>query len=398
MAFLTVCLWFIAWILVLLVRYRKEIQRLLQEPMLKHQIIIFESDDWGTGPLKQQEALAQISTVLSRFSDSEGHHPVITLGIVLAEPDKDKLIASDLQTYYLRTLADARYSKLLETIHQGVEYGIFSLHLHGMEHFWPTSLIKSAQKNVKVKQWLLESDEYRTEDLPSELQSRWVDSSSLPSINHKQADICQAIDEELVLYQKIFASAADTLVPPTFVWTDGVEQAYATRGIETLVTPGRQCIRRDINGQPKPNGRYFLNAQEKGGLLFLVRDIYFEPSLGHKAETALQRIADKICCGRPALLEMHRFNFINETDKSEKSLQELEKLLQLISAEWSDVKYISAKHLAKIYRDDKQGISSEFIESSPSKRFKMLLARIKVLLLFNRLAKYSGVNLLLKLV
>ncbi|NOQ13061.1 MAG: glycosyl hydrolase [Methyloprofundus sp.] len=395
---LIISLWLLGWLFFLLLRYATDIKKLLSEPMLKHPVIIFESDDWGTGPLKQQNALVQISELLSRFSDSKGQHPVMTLGIILAEPDIDKIKATDGQVYHKRTLADTRYIPLLEIIHKGVAQGVFSVHLHGMEHFWPASLMHSVDKNAKVKQWLFANDNLQTEDLPSELQSRWVDSSCLPSSEHSEEDIYRAIDEELRLYKNIFGQAANIVVPPTFVWTDIVEQAYAAQGIETMITPGRQCIGRDKQGQPAPNGRYFFNGEENEGLLFLVRDDYFEPALGHKAETVLQRISDKIKCGRPALLEMHRFNFINGAKNNTTSLQELEKLLQLIVADLSDARFISAEQLATIIRNDKRGINSEYMLDSSLQRFKVILARVKLLFQFNSFAKYSGINLLLKLV
>lgn len=393
-----ISLWTVFWIVFLLLRYAADIKKLMLEPMLNHQVIIFESDDWGTGPIKQQEVLTQIHELLARFSDTKKHHPVMTLGIILAEPDIDKINAAETQTYHRRTLADTRYIKLLEVIQQGVEQGVFSIHLHGMEHFWPASLMKSTHANIQVKQWLFDSNEHQTEELPSELQSRWVDSSSLPSSEHSKEDIEDAIDEELSLYTKLFGQLPTIVVPPTFVWTDEVEQVYVKRGIETLITPGRQCIGRGSDGKPKPNGRKFINGQENNGLLFLVRDDYFEPSLGHKAETVMQRITDKINCGRPALLEMHRFNFINGQEKNTTSLQELEKLLKLIQSDLTDARFISAEQLANIIRDYKSGIDSEFLVSSAIQRFQIILARIKLIFQFNRYAKYSGINLLLKLV
>lgn len=396
---LLVGLWLLFWLLLLLCRYATDIKKLLLEPVFKHPVVIFESDDWGTGPSTQQDALVQISQLLSQFSDSKGHHPVMTLGIILAEPDIDKIKATGSQIYHKRTLADSSYTMLLEAIQNGVAQGIFSIHLHGMEHFWPASLMKSAHKDAKVKQWLFGNDNnLQTEDLPSELQSRWVDSSCLPSSNHSKEEIYQAIDEELLLYKNIFGQAPTIVVPPTFVWTNTVEQAYADRGIKTLITPGRQCIGRNSNGQPKPNGRHFLNGQENEGVLFLVRDDYFEPSLGHKAEKTLQRITDKLKCGRPALLEMHRFNFINEAENNTASLQELEKLLQLITSNLVDVRFISAEQLATIIRNDKLGIDSELVLNSSIQRLKIILERVKLLFQFNRFAKYSGINLLLKLV
>lgn len=395
---LIICLWLLFCFVVLVIVYASDLKILLLEPMLNYPIIIFESDDWGTGPLKQEAALEQINTLLARFCDIKGHHPVMTLGIVLAEPNIDKITAAKGKTYYRTTLADAKYINILEVIHKGITQGVNSVQLHGMEHFWPESIMRNIDTQPHIKHWLFDTKEKKTEDLPSELQSRWVDSSSLPSTDHCQEDIESAIAEELLLYKSLFGDLPNVVVPPTFVWTDVVEKAYAQRGIRAFVTPGRQCIGRGINGKLIYNEKSFFNGQENtNGLLFLVRNDYFEPSLDHKAKITLQFIKQKVDCGRPALLEMHRFNFINEQEDSKKSLEELNKLLQLIQSEYTNVRYISTEHLAKILRDYKQGKDSEFMVSSSVQQFKITVSRIKMFFQFNRFAKYSGVNLLLKL-
>ncbi len=393
----TISLWFIFWLLILYFQHTENIKKCLLEPMFKFPIVIFESDDWGTGSFNQQTALTRINTLLAQYTDSTGSHPVMTLGVILAEPDVAKIKASNQQIYYKRTLADSRYAKLREAIQQGIDQGTFAVHLHGMEHFWPASLMQSAQNNPQVQQWLFNNDSLQTEDLPSELQSRWVDSSQIPSREHSPEDIQRAIDEELSLYAEIFGQTPKIVVPPTFVWTDEVEKAYAARGIEVWITPGRQCTGRDKQRLPKPNGRLFWNGQEQGGLLFLVRNNYFEPSIGHTAETALQGILAKTQCGRPALLETHRFNFIDETENNS-SLQELDKLLQLMHTHLPNVRFMSVTQLAKIMKDHNRGITTEVIVDSKRQRTRILFARIKSLLQFNRIAKYSGINFLLKAV
>jgi len=45
---------------------------------------------------------------------------------------------------------------------------------------------------------------------------------------------------------------------------------------------------------------------------YIVRDCYFEPSLGHSHADALQELRAKTLAGRPTLFEMHRLNFIGE--------------------------------------------------------------------------------------
>ena len=119
--------------------------------------------------------------------------------------------------------------------------------------------------------------------------------------------------------------------------------------------------------------------------------------MGHKAEAVLKNISLKVNCGRPVLLEMHRFNFINEQTDCDTSLKELDTLLHMIQSDFTDIKFISTEQLAAILRQANQGKPSEFIVSSSIHRLKIAIARIKLFLQFKRIAKYSGINLLLKL-
>ncbi len=389
-------IWFTSCLIILSFLYKSDIKKLLVEPMLRYPVVIFESDDWGVGPLQQESALNKIRSLFEQYNDHSGNHPVMTLGLILAEPDTDKIIASDTKNYHKITLASARYSTLMKIIQQGIKQGIYRPQLHAMEHFWPDSIMRSSATHLPIKQWLLHQEK-RTEDLPSELQSRWVDSSSLPSTEHSVEAINIAIEEELSLYISLFGHLPKVVVPPTFVWTDRVAQVYAKHKVEALVTPGRQCIGRDNHTNLIYNEKSFYNGQENSnGLLYLVRNNYFEPTLGHKAAKVIQSIQQKTDCARPALLEMHRFNFINGQKSCETSLQELDTLLQMILSDFSDIRFISTEQLVTIFKQANQGMASEFIVSSSKQRLKIAAARLKLFLQFKRIAKYSGFNLLLK--
>jgi hypothetical protein len=74
------------WTAVLLAFARPLVAR-WREPVLRHPILIIESDDWGAGPLQQAEALTRISAVLQRIRDRSGRPAVMTLGVILEVPD-----------------------------------------------------------------------------------------------------------------------------------------------------------------------------------------------------------------------------------------------------------------------------------------------------------------------
>ena len=84
-----------------------------------------------------------------------------------------------------------------------------------------------------------------------------------------------------------------------------------------------------------------------GGIVYVVRDVYFEPALGHTAERAIGELREHYCLGRPALLETHRFNFSGDEAKTEASLIELRRLLQSALAAFPELRFMSTEALAQ---------------------------------------------------
>ena len=71
--------------------YARDLRRSWREPVLRYPVVIFESDDWGAGPLDQAKALADLREILARFKDRMGRTPVATLGIILATADTQRI-------------------------------------------------------------------------------------------------------------------------------------------------------------------------------------------------------------------------------------------------------------------------------------------------------------------
>jgi len=42
--------WPLVWALVIILRYFQDLMANWNEPVIKHPVLIFESDDWGAGP------------------------------------------------------------------------------------------------------------------------------------------------------------------------------------------------------------------------------------------------------------------------------------------------------------------------------------------------------------
>lgn len=399
---LIAAVWLVAIIVLLLLIYGREIKRLWSEPLLRYPVVIFESDDWGVGPQTQVEALSALLKLFSQYRDSDGHYPVMTLGLILAEPDFHRMRTQKCQKngnvdYFKKDLSAPEYTNLLDVINAGQKDHIFTLQLHGMEHFWPDSLMAS-QNQPDVSEWLYQTESPVTENLPSFLQSRWCDTSKLPSKAHDNNKILSAIEHEITLFKTLFRQMPMVVVPPTFVWTNDVVQAYTDNNVNIFVTPGRQYTGRDAEGKLLPDNRTFYNgdADKNSAALYIVRDMYFEPALGHKAEDVLMQIITQTQYGRPALLEIHRFNFLSEKMHSDQhqSMHELKKLLDLLHSKLTQLKFVSTEELAEILKSK----DNKWLLNSSLACFRLRLKRIQLFFYNNRIAKYSGFNLFLFLI
>ena len=382
-------LWLAGSCALLALAYRGAMAARWREPVLGAPVLILESDDWGYGPDGQTGALDRIAEVLAAFRDRRGRHPVMTLGVVLSGPDTDRMRAEGCRKYHRVTLADPRLAPVREAMSHGVARGVFSLQLHGMEHFWPDCLMRGAATDGPVREWLTNPGFPSTEELPSELQSRWIDATGLPSKSLPVAEVIVAASEESRLFADIFGATPEVVVPPTFVWTEDVESAWARAGVRVVVTPGKRYESRDQEGHPVPGQRDFCNgATGRHGVMYVVRDSYFEPSLGHTHRNALQALAHNTHLGRPTLLEIHRMNFIGEERSAQRALDEVRSLLAAACAEFPDVRFMNTAELAQHYRD-----RSDLVASRIGARVHFLLRRLQEISRLRKLAWATGVVL-----
>ncbi len=354
---LLLSLWALSWICILWF-YRRALLTLWHEPVIKRPVLIFESDDWGLGPAMNADRLNAMAAVLKRYDDREGNRPVVTLGVVLANVDAQRMLAGDAKRYYSTSLLDHRFQDILKAIKEGEAAGVFAAQLHGFEHYWPESLMAAIQTNSAVRDWLSRSEYPHTEELPAHLQSRWADCSTLPSMPLPQGAIGAAVQHETALFQQAFNRPATVVVPPTFLWNEHAESAWRREGVRIVVTPGRRYYARDRDGRLIGEEWRIYNGQKSScGLFYAVRDDYFEPALGHTADSALAALKKKTELGRPTLLEMHRFNFSGDADGAQQSLYQLDRLLQYAKRHFPDLKFFSTEQLIDGLRNKEETLT-----------------------------------------
>ncbi|HQT30378.1 MAG TPA: hypothetical protein PLE48_01110 [Thiobacillus sp.] len=362
-----------------------------REPVLRCPVLIIESDDWGAGSLAQAAALVRLSGLLKGVRDSHGRAAVMTLGVVLEVPDGARIAASGGEVYHALPLADARFDAVRQAMLAGIRAGVFVPQLHGQCHYWPEAVMAVAQTDGAVRDWLCAAEPAATEDLPSYLQSRWIDAGSLPSRALPVDAIQRAVAAEARAYQAVFGEQPQVAVATTFVWNEAVEAAWREAGVNVIITPGRRATCRNASGQPACVDARMLTGERSGaGQIYLVRDVYFEPALGHVPQRVVDGLQLRTLQGRGCLVETHRFNFLRAP---EASCVALESALRQALAACPALRFTSPLELANAL----QARDAEWVETRLQPRLRAWRARLDEIPRFRRIAQLSGLALPLRL-
>ncbi len=394
---LTVILaWFGFAALALAILHGRALAAMWREPVFVRPVLIVESDDWGPGPRGDAAVLREIAETLSAVRDRDGRPAVMTLGVVGGIPDVDAMRAAGFAKHVRCSLLAPDFAPVLAAMGDGCRAGVFAVQRHGLEHYWPAALLarlhtENGSNSEALRRWL-EDGGLRSEALPPPLQSRWVDCASLPSVPLDPVAVDHAVREESDLLQQLFGCAPEVAVPNTFVWNDSTERAWAAHGVRTVVTPGWRYEGRDAAGRLLPPARRIRNGESgQGGIIYVVRDAYFEPLRGHRAEDVAAALARKCAEGRPLLLETHRENFIGPQPARAAAVAELRRALGMALSMRPDLCFTTTAELATILRDPASPLRAQ--------RWKTRLAAWFVRLRnepdLTRLLKYSGLAALL---
>lgn len=369
------------------------LRALWQEPVLTRPVVILESDDWGPGPASDAVMLKRIAERLASIRDPEGRPAVMTLGLVLGQPDGEAILAEQCRAYRRSALDEARYAPIVQAIREGCAAGVFALQRHGLEHCWPDSLLAQARGTEALRDWLADPDA-RSEALPSPLQSRWANTATLPSQPLPMDAIDAAVKEEGDAFQHIFGERPTVAVPNTFVWSEAVERAWAADGVRCVVTCGRQFEGRGADGVLLPPTKLVFNGgRGAAGVCYVVRDVYFEPIRGHRAEQVWEGVAERVALGRPALIETHRESFIASPDVAEQALAELERALRGVVQRHADICLLSTEALGDVFT----ARGKPLLETDALARFVMFLRRLLASPPLSRALKMSGLRIVLLL-
>lgn len=354
-------------------------------PRLGRKIVVFESDDWGNirmpskamqdelasmgfpfekrhyervDSIAREDDLDALFSLLYKFKDKNGNHPVITAMTVMANPDFEKIRESGFETYSYRCLKDVLqdYSKgecgIFNLWQKGIKEKVFFPQFHGREH-------------INVCQWMRDLQTKNNDNrlafdlgIPGFFERSCPDRGNIYAKALKIYEledvgfVKKSIEEGLDLFDSTFGYPSESFMAPSYTWNDDVERSLQKKGVKYIQSVYYQnCSTYDRGNEVR---HHYFGQKNKLGQYYLLRNCSFEPSQHHYSsevvDNCLKEIASAFLLGKPATISVHRLNFIGAIHKAnrDKSLKLMECLLTKIMERWPDVEFMNSVELGHL--------------------------------------------------
>jgi hypothetical protein len=364
---------------------RKIIKNLSNLPgwRTNRKIIVIESDDWGSVRMPSKEVLRKMShmdmghksrqrfsmydtlaskedltalyEILIKFEDLNGKSPVFTAISLVANPDFEKIKASNFKEYYYEpftvTLKKYNQENAIKAWQEGIENKLFIPQFHGREHL-----------NVQVWMRQLQAKDKKTHEAFN-LDCWGYANTNKYNVNYQAAfdlefssDVLYQeaiIVEGLSLFEQIHGYKADFFVPPNGPFNNTLEKTAAKAGIKYMSASKIQL-------EPQGSGKkvrkfHWLGQKNKYHQVYITRNCFFEPSNRSKdwVESCLDDIESAFSWKKPAVISSHRLNYIGGLDEKNRQhgLKELVRLLNNILQKWPEVEFLTSSELGYLIKN-----------------------------------------------
>lgn len=344
-------------------------------------IIVIESDDWGSirmpskdvynkclkqgyrvdnnifskyDSLASESDLTNLFDLLLKFKDFNGNHPIITANCLTSNPDFEKIKQSNYKEYYFESIKDTfnrypKHSQCFDLWKAGKDAKLFFPQFHGREHLNVSRFMNDLRSKNQDALFAFENEMPGIFEKDNVLQGN---NYVVALEHHNKADReekAKIISSGLQLFEELFSFKSSSFIATNHVWPPELDATTSNFGVKYLQGSYYQLI-------PKGNYKgfkkkyHYLGQKNKYHQLYLVRNVHFEPSLSRNADwvaSALKQIELNFKWSKPAIISMHRINFVGFIDESNRdiSLKLLENLLNSIILKYPDVEFLTTDQL-----------------------------------------------------
>lgn len=344
-------------------------------------VVVIESDDWGAirtpsraalkafaaqnfeleksiykvDALASSTDLSDLFGLLSSHRNSNGQHPVITANAIMANPDFEKIEASDFKAFHCEPFTQTfqhypEHENNLAIWHKAEEEGLFIPEYHGREH-------------LNINRWLkrLQSGDKKLRHA-FDWQSTYSGQADYAFMEAYDWDTPQEVDlhkqilkDGATIFETTFGRKPNAFIAPCYNWDPELEQTISNLGIQWIQGISAQLAPTGTFNEYKPVKHFF--GQKNGyGSRYNIRNVYFEPVNNPDVDwtdRAMARIHAAFLMNKPAVISTHRVNYVGFIDPSNRDngLLHLDQLLKAILKKWPEIEFVSTAQLSN-YTDD----------------------------------------------
>ena len=353
----------------------------------KQKIIVIESDDWGSirmpsydirnklinkkiifrvesgynkyDTIASASDLANLFEVLHSVKEKNNNPAVITANCVVANPDFEKIKASNFLEYNYELITETmkKYYSSTNPFNlwkQGIENNVFYPQFHGREHLNVQLWLQLLRSNMsEVKDAFDNSFFSQLMNIPNDKRTHVLSAYDY-SDEPEQQFIRNSIIEGLKIFEKLFGYRSASAISPCYTWDDFVEKCFFDEGIKFIQGGFFQKYSTYQKTRMNKNGKYhFCGEKNKYGQTYLVRNCHFEPSKYPNinfVDDCLNRIRISFRWRKPAIISAHRLNFIGALNEKNRdvNLKQLQLLLKQILQHWPEVEFMTSDLLGEL--------------------------------------------------
>jgi hypothetical protein len=351
-------------------------------------IVVFESDDWGSIRMPSKEIYDQLIAkgyrlerrpferydslethhdlqalfnILSSFKDKNDRSPMFTANVIMTNPNFEQIKQADFENYFSEIFTETltrchggsmTFNKMLE----GFRKNLFVPQFHGTEHWnvkeWMHAL-KSGDREI------LMAFDLKMVGIPRLNKEEQGNRLLIPFSSGHPEDIEQygkSISKGLALFEQVFGFKSKSFIAPVYTWNAGLEPYLSDNHIE-FIQGG--MVQRSPNERNRTDNVYHFTGQfSRAGLLYLVRNVYFEPATQIKkiVQSTFEHVKRNLNAGFPVIISTHRLNYISSIDPAnrDRSLAQLSELLRAILQEWDDIEFMSTVQLGELIKSNQR--------------------------------------------
>jgi hypothetical protein len=347
----------------------------------KRKIVIMESDDWGSirmaskkayntffnkgipvdqCPYNSNDALENnldmevLFNTLTSVIDYKGRNAVLTANSLVANPDFEKIKKSAYETYFYENLSETykKYpnsDKVIDLCKAGIENKIFIPQLHGREHIHINNWLKSLRANDYHSILAFQHNMFTlSRGIGSSAKKENLNSFASYTendIKEQQSNLSQAIE----LFYHLWSYKPTSFMAPCYTWQPETETILHNLGIK-YIQSGRVQTISNINGKPNSYIRHYTGQKNQHQQIYTVRNVAFEPASNPNfdwVDSALKEISIAFTWHKPAIISVHRKNFIGSINERNRTTNNnlLKQLLLTITQRWPEVEFMSSAEL-----------------------------------------------------